>query len=212
MKSKVLICLDRDGTLIHDNKYFLGKTKNWKKKIKFLPKVVEGLKTLNKVPNSILYIISNQTGIAIKDFPFLTETQANKVTRHIIMELKKRGARIDGFAHCPHVPQSYVKKHPNRSYERKFVCNCNCIKPKTGMISKALQEFKLKKSKTKIYVIGNRLSDVKTALNIGGFGILVPFKNEPGHIGKVKKLKSRNKFVAKDFIGAAKFILRRESS
>jgi phosphoglycolate phosphatase-like HAD superfamily hydrolase len=35
-----------------------------------------------------------------------------------------------------------------------------------------------------ICVIGDRASDVLTALNINGFGVLIPFGNEPANVGQ----------------------------
>jgi len=37
-----LICLDRDGTIIKDENFYLGSTSNWKDLVEFLPGVVEG--------------------------------------------------------------------------------------------------------------------------------------------------------------------------
>ena len=65
------------------------------------------------------------------------------------------------------------------------------------MIKSVLKKEKLKRSEAKIYVIGNIASDVETAHNIKGFGILVPFIYKTGQIEKVKKLKSKNKYIAK---------------
>jgi len=78
------------------------------------------------------------------------------------------------------------------------------------MIRSILKKEKLKKNQTKIYVIGDRVSDVKTAHKIGGFGILVPFVYQPEEKLKVKKLKSKKKHVARDFLNAARFIIKRE--
>jgi histidinol phosphatase-like enzyme len=78
------------------------------------------------------------------------------------------------------------------------------------MVKEALKKSKLNKKNTKIYVIGDRMSDVHTAHNAKSFGIIVPFKNEPSQIAKVKKLNHKNTHVAKDFLDAAKFIIKKE--
>jgi len=59
-------------------------------------------------------------------------------------------------------------------------------------------------------VIGDRASDVKTALKMNGIGILVPFKNQLGQIEKTRKIKSENKYIAKNFLAAVKLIINIE--
>lgn len=62
-----------------------------------------------------------------------------------------------------------------------------------------------------MYVIGDRATDVQTALNINGVGILVPFENEPGEDEKVKKLEDQTHiYIARDLLNAAEFIVARE--
>ncbi|KHE92400.1 MAG: hypothetical protein K8F52_02835 [Candidatus Scalindua rubra] len=43
-------------------------------------------------------------------------------------------------------------------------------------------------SEEQIHVIGDRATDVQTALNINGIGVLIPFENEPGEEEKARKL------------------------
>jgi len=203
---KILIFIDRDGTIIYDKKSYPGSQKNWKSKIKFLPKVIQGLKLLNKIPNSEIRIITNQSGIAIKEISLLTRKRAEEVNKEIIRRLSKKKIYIGGSKICPHVNYKYVKEHPQFTFYKNFVGNYSCIKPSVGMIKSTLKEKKLKRKKVKIYVLGDRISDVKTASNIDGMGILIPFANEPQPKNKIKK----NVYVAKDFLDAANYILCKE--
>jgi len=88
---KILVCVDRDGTLIYDNKYHLGRTDDWKSKIKILPTVIEGLRLLKTLPDVTIYIITNQPGVAIREFPLLTLDRAHEVNRYILTEIAKDG-------------------------------------------------------------------------------------------------------------------------
>ena len=206
----VLIFIDRDGTIGYDKKYHLGHQRNWKSKVRILPNVVSGLKLLKKKPNFKVFLITNQTGIAIKNFPLLTEKRAHEVCQYILDRLEKNGVKLDGYELCGKASPAYVKKRRQFTFYKKLVGNFSCIKPNTGMIKSILRREKIKRKDVKIYVLGDRALDVKTAMKIGGFGILIPFKQEPGHVEKTKKIKTRKKYVAKDFLDAAKFILKRE--
>ena len=215
-KQNILICVDRDGTLIYDDKYYLGRTNNWRSKIKFLRNVVRGLREVNKrLPNAKTYLITNQSGVAVKDFPLLTEKRANEVCRFVIQVLKKRRAKIDDYVLCPHVSPEYAEKS-ELEIKKSFICNCSCIKPSPGMVEKALRKEGFKKENTNIYVIGDRKTDVETAHNISGTGILVPFKNESNEDIKLLRHK-KNKFlrgksyIAKDFLDAVKYIVKKEN-
>lgn len=202
----LLICVDRDGTLIFDEKYHLGRTDDWKSKVKVLPTVIDGLKYLDSLENASVYMITNQPGVAIKDFPLLTHDRANEVCRYVINELEKLGGRIKGYYFCPHAHPDYVKMRSKYQFDEEMICDCDCIKPNPGMVYKALEAEGLTLENTDVYVIGDRLSDVKTALNVKGKGILVPFENEPGQVEKVRELNHANIHIAKNFLNAVYFI------
>jgi histidinol-phosphate phosphatase family protein len=206
-----LILIDRDGTLIFDNKYHLGRTNDWKKKIKFLPGVIKGIKELRKIPHIKIYMVTNQPGVAIKDFKLLTKERAEQVAQHIEEKLNKRGATIDGHFVCGHASPAYTKKRSQYKFHKKLVCNCTCIKPNFGMVFDALKKEGLKKSGTNIYVIGDRASDVKTALKVKGQGIFVPFKGEKEEIEKINRIKNEKSiYLAKNFTDATKLIIKKE--
>ncbi|PIN94470.1 hypothetical protein COU53_03575 [Candidatus Pacearchaeota archaeon CG10_big_fil_rev_8_21_14_0_10_30_48] len=216
MEHNILLCVDRDGTLIYDDHYFLGKDNYWKSKVKILPKIVEGMKLLDKTfPNCICrFILSNQPGVAIQDFKRLTLKRANDVCKEVALIFKRKGAFFDGCIICPHVSLDYVKKHPEYNFDKKYVQKeCNCFKPNIGMIEDALAKKKLDKKNTYIYVIGDRESDILTALNAKGVGILVPFEKNLEELEKVKDLKNKypkQVFIAKDFLGAIQCVIDKE--
>ena len=160
-------------------------------------------------------MITNQAGVAIKNFPLLTQKKAEEVCRFVMDRLEDRGVEIDGYELCGRASPAYVNKKKKAGsgyrFDRKLVGNFACIKPKIGMVERALEKEGLRLGNTNIYFIGDRLSDVKCGLNAGGYGILVPFSNRPDEPEKVKKLKNRKKYIAKDFMDAVRFIVGRES-
>jgi len=127
---------------------------------------------------------------------------------------KRQGAYFDGYIVCPHVTPEYANKNKQYKFDKRFVDpKCNCLKPNTGMVEEAFEKKKLNPKNTNVYVIGDRESDVLTALNSRGVGILVPFKNRIEEIKKVEKLKKKHKnqvFIARDFKGAVKCIIDKE--
>ncbi len=200
-----LICIDRDGVLIYDKKYHLGKSNNWKKKVKILPKVIEGIKLLKKIPSVKIYMITNQPGVAIKEFKLLDDKRVAQVCEYVLNKLEKKGAKLDGYFACGHATPDYVKKRKKYKFHKSKVCNCFCIKPNLGMVISSLEKEGLNFKKTKIYVIGDRASDVQTAINVKGTGILVPFINEPEQIKKMNK----KGYIAKNFLEASKIVYKK---
>jgi histidinol-phosphate phosphatase family protein len=208
---KTIICIDRDGTLIHDTRehLFIGRDNDWPQKVKILPHAVEGLRLLNKIPEVGIYMITNQAGVAISDFPLLTEERAHEVCRHVVDLFKDNGAYLNGFFLCPHATPEYASQKPGIKFHSHLVHDCQCLKPSLGMVFDALREERISLDDANVYVIGDRASDVKTALNINGTGILIPFVNEPGEIDKVRTLGNQQKIhVAENMLAAAEFVLK----
>ena len=45
---KTIVCIDRDGTLINDEKFYLGRDDDWQTKVAILPGVIDGLAIINR--------------------------------------------------------------------------------------------------------------------------------------------------------------------
>ena len=210
-KKNILICIDRDGTLIYDKKYHLGHQRNWKPLVRFFPGVINGLKLLKKIHNCKIYIISNQPGVAIKEFPLLTRKKAEEVCNYVLSMLEKKGVKLNGCEICGYAYPEYVKRKKGEfTFYKELVGNYQCVKPRPGMINNTLKKVGWTKKNTKIYVLGDRESDIKTAINAKGFGIFVPFVEKPDEQEKVRKLKNKNIYISKDFLDACNFIIQKE--
>ncbi len=130
------------------------------------------------------------------------------VNNYIIKQLRRQGCKISGSYLCPYVTSEYAKQAfaKERIVNPKYIDNNNPnIKPGTGMIEKALEELKLKEN-YRIFVIGDRFSDMKVAINVGGIGILVesPKTIELGDLEKAAGINTIH--LAKNFLNAAEFI------
>ena len=153
-KGEIAVFLDRDGTLIEDAKY-LKRVED----IKIIDGTPESIKKLND-NNVLAFLVTNQSGVARGYF---SEDDVTIINNALSDVLKAKDAYLDGYYYCPHHTKGTVKE---------YSCDCDCRKPKSGMINQALNIFKeinLKKS----YVIGDKAIDIELAKNAGCKGILV---------------------------------------
>ena len=211
-----LVCLDRDGTINEDNNYFLGSSSDWKNKVKILPRVVEGIKRLNSMPDTEIFIVTNQSGVALlgNRFEELTEERMHDVNKYILEKLTKEGARIKGYFACPFVDSKYAEKVVERGWniDPKYIQDEHPdLKPRTGLVEKCAASLGCSLKEVSLYVIGDRCTEVQLALNSGGIGILVAGKKtiELGDVEKVNKLKQdfpSRVFIASDFLQAVKYV------
>lgn len=133
---------DRDGT-INVEKNYLYKVEDFE--------FIEGIPELIKKYNDegyIVIVVTNQAGIARG---YYTEEDMNILHRYINEQLAKIGAHIDAFYFCPH--------HPDITGE------CNCRKPKTGMLEKAINDWNIDVTKSILY--GDKPWDIEAGDKCG---------------------------------------------
>lgn len=152
--SSTAVFLDRDGTICRDVHYMRRP-----EQFELLPGVAEGIKLLNELGVKVI-VATNQSGVARGYF---TETDLEKIHERMIDELLKREAKVDAIYYCPHHPDD----------------NCDCRKPKIGMLKRAARDFGLELGKC--FIIGDKKLDVETGQNAGCTSILIPSsETEPG--------------------------------
>lgn len=130
--------LDRDGVINHDYAY-VGEIS----KFEFIEGVFEACKYFIALGYEIV-IITNQSGIARNYF---SEENFLELTKWMIEEFKKNGVDILKVYYCPHSPED----------------NCECRKPKIGMITQANNDFNIDLENS--WLIGDKISDIQTAIN-----------------------------------------------
>ena len=147
------VFLDRDGTLIEEVGYL-----SHLDRIALYPWSIESVKLLNRAGFKVV-VVTNQAGVArgLFDEDFIDEAH-----RFLDQKFGDGGATIDKFYYCPH--------HPEASVEA-YRCECDCRKPKAGMLWKAAQELQLELSHS--FVIGDRLSDLRLGPAVGAKSVLV---------------------------------------
>ncbi|MBI2631632.1 HAD-IIIA family hydrolase [Candidatus Pacearchaeota archaeon] len=112
--------------------------------------------------------------------------------------LLQQGARIDKTYYCPHHPDPKGKIGPNGP-NNDYVKECECRKPKHGLILQAGNDFNI--DLTQSYMIGDSHSDILAGQKAGCKGILV-------ERGKPEKYNDSNpEFRAKDLYEAVRDIV-----
>ncbi len=139
------IFLDRDG-VINIDKGYVYRIQDFE----FVPGVIDFLKSIPLEYKKI--IITNQSGIRRG---YYSEEDYQRVTNHMLNELKKQKITIDAVYHCPH----------------KSDDNCECRKPKIGMLKRAEKDFSL--NLRECIFVGDKESDAECGRKAGCKVILV---------------------------------------
>ena len=182
------VFIDRDGTINEQMGYV-----NHISRFVLLPGTAEGIRLLNR-HQYLAIIVSNQSGVARGYFPM---ELIDRVHAHMKDLLAKEGASIDGIFFCPHYPRGIV---PEYSVE------CDCRKPRTGLVQKACEEFDIDMKNS--YVIGDRCSDIELAERSNLQGIMVRTGYGLGDIEYVLPHKPFNpQHIARDLLHAIRWII-----
>lgn len=155
------IFLDRDGVI---NKY-IGFLRNIDD-FELIEGVSDAIKKINK-SGYLAIVITNQPVIARGE---VTISQLNEIHNKMETLLGQQGAYLDGLYYCPH--------HPDRGYEgevSEFKIDCECRKPKPGMLFKAAKDFNINLSQS--WMIGDSDNDIKAGIAAGCKTALIGKKN-----------------------------------
>lgn len=136
-----LILLDRDGVINRKAPAHTYITSF--EQVKFIPKAKQAIALLSQ--HHKIAIISNQKGVSKGS---MSIEDVEKINKQMIKEIEQAGGRVDKIYFCPHGEDE-----------------CNCRKPKPGMIEQALKDFNLPKEKA--VLLGDFFSDYETSKNVG---------------------------------------------
>lgn len=150
------VFLDKDGTLIPDIPYNVEPSK-----IQLAEFARSALANLRDRGFKLI-VISNQSGVARGYFA----ESALKGVEQRLQELLTP-IRLDGFYYCPHHPQGKVLQ---------YQLECECRKPKAGMLLRAAQEHQIDLARS--WMIGDILNDVEAGKRAGCRSILIDNGNE----------------------------------
>jgi len=191
------IFLDRDGVinaLVYYKEQGIIDSPFTPKQFVLLKGVPLALRKLRKAGFKLI-IVSNQPGIAKKNFSFRT---LNKINKKMIKLLEKGKASIDAIYYCYHHPQG-----KNKKYAKK----CNCRKPSPGLLLKAAKDYNINLRKS--YMIGDSWQDIMAAKKVGCKSIMVVDKYKSEIIKMLKEKNLKPDFFAINLLDAARKIEKR---
>lgn len=131
---KRFVILDRDGTIIIERNYLSDHSQ-----VELIPNAAIGLKKLRELGLGLL-VVTNQAGVGRGYFRL---DDLKLIHKRMIDLLFIEGVTLDGIYFCPHIPED----------------NCNCRKPKLGLIKKAVKEHNF--DPKKCFVIGDKALDIE---------------------------------------------------
>lgn len=176
------IFLDRDGVLNREIDLLYQV-----RQLRVLPGVPESLKIFTKL-GFLNIVITNQPVVARG---WITEKGVERINKVLLARLARHGAKIDAVYYCPHHPDANLKK---------YRVKCQCRKPNTGMVKKAMRDFRIDPRKS--FIIGDATSDIMLGKNAKIKTILV----KTGYAGKDGRYEIEPDFIAKDLMSAAAIV------
>ena len=184
------VFLDRDGTINEQMGYV-----NYLSRFQLLPGVARAIRSLNEAGLPVV-VVTNQSGLARGYFP---ESLLEAVHAELHRLLAREGAHLDGLYICPHHPEAR---------EERFRLDCDCRKPRTGLLERAAAELGLDLGRS--YMVGDRWSDLRCGAAVGATTVLVLTgygRGDAAYVGPGQTVQPDH--VAEDLEAAARWILDR---
>jgi D-glycero-D-manno-heptose 1,7-bisphosphate phosphatase len=143
LQNKIFIFLDRDGVINqkpHEGEY----VERWED-FHVLPGVEQAIAALNRAGRKVI-VVTNQRGVALGKY---RDADVQNIHAKLQIHLGSAGAHIDAFYYCPHDREE-----------------CDCRKPKPGLILQAFHDFPEATAANSI-IIGDSLSDIEAGHCLG---------------------------------------------
>jgi D-glycero-D-manno-heptose 1,7-bisphosphate phosphatase len=186
---KAAVFIDRDGTINEQMGYI-----NHISRFKIIPGVPEAIRLLNDF-GFLAIVVSNQSGVARGYYPFDLVVEIHALLKKRLQE--EADAVVDAVLFCPHYPQGVVPE---------FSMDCECRKPKTGLIDQACLAFDIDLSRS--FMVGDMCSDMEFAHRAGIKGVMVKTGYGLGEIKYVlPRVEAKPIRIADDLHDAVQWII-----
>lgn len=151
------VFLDRDGTI---NKYvgFLRNIDDFE----LIDGICEAIKKINE-SGYLAVVVTNQPVIARGEVTF---RELGVIHNKMETLLGEKGAYLDAIYFCPH--------HPDKGFAGERIelkIDCDCRKPKPGMLIKAAKDFNIDLSRS--WMVGDGKNDIGAGKNAGCMTALI---------------------------------------
>jgi D-glycero-D-manno-heptose 1,7-bisphosphate phosphatase len=141
------VFIDRDGTISEEVGYV-----NHPSRFRLFPYSAEAIRILNE-SEWLAIVVTNQAGVARGYF---SEDVMHQVNDQLTRDLQKQSAKLDALYYCIH--------HPSVG-DPPYCLDCECRKPKPGLIQQAAAKFEIDLGAS--WMVGDRYSDIQLARNAG---------------------------------------------
>jgi len=185
--------MDRDGTISEEVGYV-----NHPSRFRLFPYTAEAVRLLNE-NGWLAIVITNQAGVARGYF---SEEIILQIHDRVRQELAHESARLDAIYYCAHHPS--VGEPPYR-------LDCDCRKPKPGLIQRAAADFEIDLERS--WMVGDRYGDVELARNAGLHAAFVLSGYGRGEWEFQRaSWKTEPELVAEDLLAAVQKIIERDAA
>jgi D-glycero-D-manno-heptose 1,7-bisphosphate phosphatase len=181
------VFLDRDGTVVVERGYITVPDA-----IELLPGVAPAIARL-RTSGWKVFLVTNQ-GCVAKGM--ITEEELSAIHLRMVAMLAEGGAVLDGIYYCPHHPEGEVLQYAEE---------CDCRKPRPGMLERAARENGLLLADC--FMVGDTLRDVEAAHAGGVRAVLV--RTGHGERTLAENAEHGAEHVAQDLRAAVDWILSR---
>jgi histidinol-phosphate phosphatase family protein len=188
------VFLDRDGVINEDEEGFISDPA----RMKLLPGAAAAVKRLREA-GALIIVVTNQPAVARGK---ITEEGLAAIHGRMEKLLEEQGARLDAVYYCPHHPETHHPEADDPRYRR----DCDCRKPKDGMLRRAASRFGLAPSRC--FMVGDSTADLLAAKNFGCRSVLV----ETGNAGKDGRYQAESDAVCPGVFEAADWIISQTKS
>jgi D-glycero-D-manno-heptose 1,7-bisphosphate phosphatase len=152
LDAKKAVFFDRDGVLNKDKDYLYRI-----EELEWIEGAREAVAYLTHLGYCI-FVVTNQSGIARG---YYKEEDMQRLHEHMAREIAAAGGKITKFYYCPHLPNGKVAK---------YAIECDCRKPKPGLLMQAMSEYNICKESS--FLIGDKKRDIESAEAAGIRGYL----------------------------------------
>lgn len=187
------VVMDRDGTICDEVGYV-----NHVSRIRLLPRSAAAIRLAHGAGFKTV-VTTNQAGVARGYFAEELIERTHEKMREL---LATEGAAVDAIYYCPHHPEAG---------EPPYRKDCDCRKPRPGMLLRARDELGIDLARS--YVIGDSMRDIEAGRAAGAVTILVLTgygRGEYEH--RSSGWRTRPDRIVDDLMDAVEWILSREKT